>query len=224
MSSSEMNTNPIDDSIIATKSAQTNPSTKQKDIQIRTASASDQRHISAAMVLAFSNDPIVRWLYPEPDRYLTYYPRIAEAYINQSLFHQTSYYVDGYGGASHWIPPGAEMDAEPFMEIFQESIAESHQAEVFEFLKQMDHCHPSQTHWYLAMIGVEPTQQGKGFGSALLRHMLRQCDHDRIPAYLEASSPQNIAFYKQHGFELISPSVQVGSSPILSPMIRPVRE
>ena len=58
MSSSEMNTNPIDDSIIATKSGQTNPSIKQKDIQIRTASASDQRHISAAMLLAFNNDPV----------------------------------------------------------------------------------------------------------------------------------------------------------------------
>ncbi|TAD88826.1 MAG: GNAT family N-acetyltransferase [Oscillatoriales cyanobacterium] len=205
------------------KSDQSNPSIKHNLIQIRTASASDLRYINAAMVLAFSNDPIVRWLYPEPDRYLTYYPRIVEAYINHSLVHQTCYYVDGYGGAAHWIPPGASMDAELFMEIFQESIAESHQAEAFEFLEQMDRCHPSQTHWYLAMIGVEPTQQGKGFGSALLQHMLSQCDRDRIPAYLEASSPQNIAFYKQHGFELISPSVQVGSSPILSPMIRPVR-
>ncbi|WP_377473183.1 MAG: GNAT family N-acetyltransferase [Microcoleus anatoxicus] len=218
MSSSEMNTNPIDDSIIATKSGQTNPSIKQKDIQIRTASASDQRHISAAMLLAFNNDPVIRWMYPDPYQYLTYFPLLFGAYMNESLAHQTSYYVDGYGGAVQWIPPGIEWDAEPLRKVFQEGIAESRQAEAFELFDRLGHDHPSQPHWYLAFLGVEPIQQRKGFGSALLRPVLGQCDRDSIPACVECLT-KNVAFYKQQGFELIS-QYQVGDTPIIVRMIR----
>ena len=40
----------------------------------------------------------------------------------------------------------------------------------------MDECHPDESHWYLPMIGVEPSAQGEGLGAALLRHALARCD------------------------------------------------
>jgi ribosomal protein S18 acetylase RimI-like enzyme len=83
----------------------------------------------------------------------------------------------------------------------------------------MGHYHPKEPHWYLPMIGVEPTQQGKGYGSALIQNVLKQCDRDCILAYLEASKPANILFYERHGFDLID-TIQVGSSPPIFPMIR----
>jgi ribosomal protein S18 acetylase RimI-like enzyme len=69
------------------------------------------------------------------------------------------------------------------------------------------------------MIGVEPTQQGKGYDSALIQNVLNKCDRDRILAYLEASKPANILFYQRHGFEVID-TIQVGASPQIFPMIR----
>jgi ribosomal protein S18 acetylase RimI-like enzyme len=48
--------------------------------------------------------------------------------------------------------------------------------EIFAFMEQMDRSHPSEPHWYLPMIGVDPGKQGNGYGSALLKHALERCD------------------------------------------------
>ena len=39
-------------------------------------------------------------------------------------------------------------------------------------VEQMANYHPREPHWYLPLMGVDPTCQGKGLGSALMRHAL----------------------------------------------------
>ncbi|HET6808200.1 MAG TPA: GNAT family N-acetyltransferase, partial [Nitrososphaera sp.] len=68
-------------------------------------------------------------------------------------------------------------------------------------------------------VGVDPLQQGRGFGSALLEHTLIQCDNDSKLAYLESSNPKNIPLYQRHGFEALG-TIQVGPSPTIFPMLR----
>jgi ribosomal protein S18 acetylase RimI-like enzyme len=82
--------------------------------------------------------------------------------------------------------------------------------------------HPSEPHWYLPMIGVDPVHQHKGHGSALLRHALRQCDDQHAPAYLESSNPANIPLYERHGFVTMG-TIQERSSPPIVPMLRTAR-
>lgn len=72
-------------------------------------------------------------------------------------------------------------------------------------LNQMEKMHPQGTpHWYLGFIGVSPSEQGTGIGSALLRPVLEQCDAERIPAYVENSNEQNLGFYVKNGFKVVS--------------------
>jgi ribosomal protein S18 acetylase RimI-like enzyme len=66
---------------------------------------------------------------------------------------------------------------------------------------------------------VDPAHQGRGGGSALLRHALSRCDRDGDSAYLESSNPRNVTLYQRHGFEIIG-KIQVGSSPTMLPMLR----
>ena len=68
-------------------------------------------------------------------------------------------------------------------------------------------------------MGVEPRHQRQGLGSALLKHALIACDCDNQLAYLEVSSPQNLALFEKHGFEVIG-TIQAGSSPPIFPMLR----
>jgi GNAT superfamily N-acetyltransferase len=49
-------------------------------------------------------------------------------------------------------------------------------------MDQTDDFHPKGPHWYLPLIGVDATKQGRGYGSALLRHALERCDRDGLPA------------------------------------------
>ena len=79
--------------------------------------------------------------------------------------------------------------------------------------------HPQEPHWYMPFMGVEPSFQGQGIGSAILKHSLQECDRTQHLAYLEASSERNVSFYERHGFRVIG-KFQVGNSPQLFSMIR----
>jgi ribosomal protein S18 acetylase RimI-like enzyme len=79
--------------------------------------------------------------------------------------------------------------------------------------------HPEEPHWYLAMIGVDPAQQGRGYGSAILKESLRRCDEEGVIAYLESSNPKNVPLYERFGFEVLD-FVQPGDFPGIYPMIR----
>ena len=58
-------------------------------------------------------------------------------------------------------------------------------------------------HWYLYVLGVEPSLQGNGHGSYLMKDKLEDIDQQGISAYLETSLERNIKFYEKHGFHLI---------------------
>ena len=58
-------------------------------------------------------------------------------------------------------------------------------------------------HWYLALLGVAPPQQGRGYGSALLRSRLAQADEAGQPCYLETGRERNVTLYRRHGFRVI---------------------
>ncbi|NJP12662.1 MAG: GNAT family N-acetyltransferase [Leptolyngbyaceae cyanobacterium RU_5_1] len=186
---------------------------------IKTVTVSDEANVVAMEVLAFSTDPMMRWMYPEPHQYLTYFPQFVRTFGGKAFEHNTADYIDGYIGAALWFPPGVEPDVEPLIALFQQSVADQNQADLFPILEQMGHYHPTQPHWYLSILGVEPIQQGKGYGSALMQHVLTQCDRTHMPAYLESSKPSNIPFYERHGFELLG-TIQAGTSPPLFPMFR----
>ena len=64
--------------------------------------------------------------------------------------------------------------------------------------------HPKEPyHYYLFAIGVDPSLQGGGRGSRLIRANLDRCDAEGVPAYLENSKEQNLPFYERHGFRVI---------------------
>lgn len=70
-------------------------------------------------------------------------------------------------------------------------------------LRGIERAHPSRPpHWYLAVLGTDPSAQGQGLGSAVLQPVLEQCDSDGVGAYLESSKERNIDFYARHGFRV----------------------
>jgi len=74
-------------------------------------------------------------------------------------------------------------------------------------LDRMEARHPHDpSHWYLFILGTEPTAQGRGLGSALLAQVLARVDANGMPAYLESSTERNLALYGRHGFEVTSRS------------------
>ena len=69
-------------------------------------------------------------------------------------------------------------------------------------LAEVERRRPAPPHWYLATLGTAPERQGHGVGSSLLADVLRRCDEEGVPAYLESSKERNVAFYRRHRFEV----------------------
>jgi GNAT superfamily N-acetyltransferase len=189
---------------------------------IKTATASDTAPAIAVMVLAFSADPASRWTWPDPQQYLRHFPHFVQAFGGHAFTHGSADYIDGYAGAALWLPPEVHPDEDVMTTILQRTVSEQLQQEVFALFEQMGRHHPREPHWYLPLIGVDPFQQGKGYGAALLQHALMRCDRAKQCAYLESTNPKNIPLYVRHGFEVLG-TVQAGTSPPLFPMFRPPR-
>lgn len=189
---------------------------------IKTVTSSNVDQAVGTVVLAFSADPVARWFYPDPHQYLLHLPSFVWAFAGRAFEYNSAYHINKYSGAALWLPPDVHPDENALIELLQRTIPEEHQQEIFAFIEQMDSSHPSEPHWYLPMIGVHPAKQGKGYGSALLKHTLERCDGEGKLAYLESSSPKSVPLYQQHGFELLG-TIQVGSSPPLFPMLRKPR-
>jgi ribosomal protein S18 acetylase RimI-like enzyme len=189
---------------------------------IKTATASDEASAVAVVVLAFTADPAARWTWPDPDQYLRHFPRAVKAFGGKAFDHDSAYYVDGYSGAALWLPPGISPDEEVLIALLQSTGSAQFQKDGVAVVEQMGRYHPQEPHWYLPFIGVDPSHQGQGYGSALMQHALVPCDRDHTLAYLESSNPKNIPLYERHGFELLG-TIQVGTSPPIFPMLRTPR-
>jgi GNAT superfamily N-acetyltransferase len=182
-------------------------------------SASDEASTIDVLVRAFSADPVAQWIWPDSQQYHMYFPSFIRAFGGKAFTHGSAYYVDGYAAAALWLPPDVLPDEYMLSSIFQRSVSEQIQKDVITVFDQMSRYHPSEPHWHLPLMGVDPLKQGKGFGSALMQHALVQCDRDNKLAYLESSSPRSVPFYKRHGFEVLG-TIQAGTSPSIFPMLR----
>ena len=191
--------------------------TTQQQTEI-TPTADEDRTI-ATITIAFSNDPVARWVLPDPSRYLAYFPQFIRAFGGAALENGTADSIDDCGGVALWLGPGVDADEETMGALAAEAVPAAEQDSVFAFLGQMGEFHPTEPHWYLPLIGVDATRHGRGYGSALLRHALERCDRDRLPAYLEATSARSKALYERHGFEELG-VIQANDSPPLWPMLR----
>lgn len=52
----------------------------------------------------------------------------------------------------------------------------------------------------IGYVGVLPHEQHKGYGSALVEHVLNKADGAKHPVYVEASDASSVKFFEQFGF------------------------
>ena len=190
--------------------------------QVQVATASGEPQSIDVIILAFSSDPVVRWFYPDAHQYLTNFPAFVRGFGGRAFDNGTAYYVDGFMGAALWLPPDVHPDEDGVVELIERTVSEKAREDLLAILEQLGNFHPSEPHWYLPLIGVDPAHQGKGHGSALLKHALIPCDKENKFAYLESTNPANIPLYERYGFELVG-NLEVGTAPPLYPMVRKPR-
>lgn len=190
-----------------------------KSPTVRVMAAAEEDLAIETVMLAFAADPMARWTWPHAHQYLAAMPRMIRAFGSSAFSNGSAFCTDGYAGTALWLPPGIHADEEGLGAVLESTVASSLAPETTAIFEQMAEYHPTEPHWYLPLIGVDPAHQGEGHGDALMAYALARCDRDHVPAYLESSNPRNIPFYRRYGFEPLG-AIQVGSSPTLVPMLR----
>lgn len=190
----------------------------------------DVRELSRTLARAFYADPVMVWLLPDEK------PRIAQLYRLFATMTRHHHLVrggvevacdgPGIGAAALWDPPNewqetrwAQLAMTPtFVRVF--GARSKRGRAVQELMKRL---HPEEPHWYLAVLGSDPSVRGKGFGQVLMQSRLERVDAEHAPAYLESSKSENIPYYQRFGFEVTDEIVLPDGGPTMWPMWRPPR-
>jgi len=186
---------------------------------VRNATLAEEAAAIATLTLAFSTDPATRWTWPRAHDYLDAFPRFAKAFGGAGFTRGGAHIVGDHAGTALWLPPGVEPDGAALGELMRATVSPQSMSDGLQVMRQMESHHPSEPHWFLPLIGIDPKHQGKGLGGALLAHVTDICDRDDVLAYLESSNPRNVPLYQRHGFEIMG-EIQYGSSPTIVPMLR----
>jgi hypothetical protein len=130
------------------------------------ATASDEATPIDVLVRAFAPDLISHWIWPDSQQYPMYFPCFISAFGGKAFTHGSAYHVDRYAAAALWLPPDVLPHEDVLSSIFQRSVSEQIQKDVITVFDPMGRYHPSEPHWHLPLMGVDPLEQGKEFGSA----------------------------------------------------------
>jgi len=187
--------------------------------KVRAVEPSELVRAASVQVMAFSADPCMRALWPEPRDYLRNFPDLVHGFGGGAFAHGAAHVTDAFTGATLWLPPGVAPDGPALERLINATVAEPRRSEILTVLEQMEAAHPEEEHWHLAFIGVDPAHQGKGIGGTLLAQTLARIDEQHLHAYLESSNPANVPLYRRHGFEVLH-EIRVGNFPTVIPMVR----
>ena len=167
---------------------------------IRPAATADSEPIAEALARAFQDDPGARYGLPSDRRRPGQLRRFYSQRLRTLMPEELVFCDAERRGAALWAPP--DRWRTPLSELMRTRIV-THRLPLFLVGgARVEHRHPREPHYYLAILGVDPAAQGQGLGSQLLQPMLDRCDTEGVPAYLECSKERNVDFYARHGFRV----------------------
>lgn len=193
----------------------------------RHAVAADLPQLTASLVSAFSEDPLMGWIFDDP----TQRPAQLDAWMRFSLEMGITrghlYGVSENRGAAIWSPPDTTFFDEywiPKLVGLLNDLVGERAPTIMGGLAKATDAHPKdESHFYLFTLGTHADAQGEGLGSRVLQPVLDICDVQGLPATLESSNAKNLPFYRRHGFEVTAEVEVEPGGPIVRPMRREPR-
>jgi hypothetical protein len=86
---------------------------------VKTATESEEVSVIDALKLAFAADPAVRWVWPNPQKYLSHFSTFVRAFGGKAFANRSAHYVGNYSGAALWLPPDVYPDVDQLIALLQ---------------------------------------------------------------------------------------------------------
>jgi ribosomal protein S18 acetylase RimI-like enzyme len=162
---------------------------------------------SGVLARAFQDDPAWRWVVPDPRRRATLLPWLFK--LGFEITDADVWTTQGRVlGAARWLPPGRPtLHLGSALLAFVATPLRLREA-TSRFLaygravESMRNRAVDGPHWYLAGIGVDPPEQRKGVGAALLQPGFAGAAREGLPCVLLTNAERNLSFYRRNGFEV----------------------
>lgn len=191
-------------------------------IRIDQIGSAQQGEAIATTSRAFWPDPLFGFFARDPGQEHRVLPIFLGALLRDAMRHgQVWGALDGTRvvGSASWLPPGStprsrRREIGIYAACARALLTGRNRRTGLALLDAVEKKHPTEPHWYLALVGVDPTRQGSGLGRALLEPVLNRCDREVEPAYLETQKPENLPFYDRFGFEVLDEVSVPGSPPV----------
>jgi GNAT superfamily N-acetyltransferase len=191
---------------------------------IRQVSDAEAEEVTELFALAFNEDPLWSWAFPDAERRLEHHRLLWGLFVHSALPYGWIWITEDGGAASLWIPPGEPElsdEAEARVEPLLRDLLGSHADAVLALLDSFEANHPRERpHYYLSLLGTHPDHRGRGKGMGLLAANLVHIDELGMPAYLESSNRANDRRYARLGFVEIGEFSAPDGGPTLGCMWR----
>jgi GNAT superfamily N-acetyltransferase len=118
-------------------------------------------------------------------------------------------------GASTWFSPD-DREAWEAVQIHDRrvgALTDDDGARYDAFWEWVDARIPAEPVWHLDSIGVEPSIQGRGVGTALMEHGLERALASGAAVVLETAQERNVPYFERFGFRTVEDADSPGDGP-----------
>lgn len=183
------------------------------------ATTEDAAAVVETITLAFFDDPVWSWAFPDDARRAEHYRAWWALGVASSIAQGAVWISDRDAAATAvWVPPGGRellAEDEPRVEpMLREQLGDAQAERTLELINRFEDHHPDQPFHYLSLLATHPDHRGRGLGIGLLSQRLAELDALGEPSLLESSNPVNDARYARLGYEQIDAWAPPGGPPI----------
>jgi ribosomal protein S18 acetylase RimI-like enzyme len=161
---------------------------------------------------AFLDDPLGVYLFPNEAKRLEQLRWLYRGSTRYAHRYGETYASEQVSGVALWLPPERPhpsqlgmirvgMGLAPFkfgLGWLRRSVA------AMNVLDEAHRRDVAPRHWYLFLLGVDPDRQRQGFGRRLIEPVLTQAAASGVTCYVDTTNERNVAFYRRHGFEVVT--------------------
>jgi GNAT superfamily N-acetyltransferase len=168
---------------------------------ITVASAADRAGVVRALVAAFADDPVLRYLFPSEESYQAYAAAFFGHLFDKRVHRGTIWTINGGAATAIWEPPAGGPGSDTELAAMLPGDA---RRRIRAYDRAVHAAMPAGPYWYLGVLGTHPDHAGRRWGHAVMAEGLRRAAADGLPAVLETSKPGNVEMYRRAGWEVVA--------------------
>ena len=196
-------------------------------LEARVATADDLDAVVETIAVAFHNDPVWSWAFPDAARRPAQFREWWPLFVRSAVPHEFTWMTPKAASVAVWTPPDVpELSEESLATIpaLLDKLLGTRAPVVLEGLLLFDSAHPhDEVHYYLGFVATHDDHRGQGIAEQLLAQNLKLIDAEHMPAYLESSNPKNLERYGRLGFVPRDEFTLPDGGPPVTTMWRPAR-